>query len=340
MPGDILDFSVNLNPLGPPPEIKKAVRDAYSLLTRYPDLHMRQLKDTLSRHENIPADWILPGNGAAELLFLLTGATNPKLAVIVHPSFSEYEEACRAASIPISRIILNRQDGFRFPQNLADRIPGDAGLVFLCSPNNPTGAIASPSLIRSLLDNARRNHFYLLVDESFLSFREDVDALSAVRFCAEYPQLIVLKSLTKLFAVPGVRIGYAICSSKQIQERIETLSPPWTVNIFAEKIAEAVLDNRAYIQATRSFLSAESVRFYRRLQEIPGVSPCFPGANFILFHADADACLEETLLSRGIRIRSCAGFPGLTARDWRVCVARQAENDRLCNTLFDIMQSP
>lgn len=335
----LIDYSANINPLGSPPDTTKAVEAALQKMSRYPDITYGDLRKAIAKYENVPETFLLPGNGAADVLFGLTRALHPAHAAVISPAFSEYRQACEAVNAAVTDVILSESIGFHPNEELLTQIPPETDLTFLCTPNNPTGAVCPRSLIVSLANQSRQRGGVLLVDESFLDFREDEPEHTAVPLCQEYPNLIVLKSLTKFYAMAGVRIGYAVCSSPTLAAEYQRVNPPWMVSAFAEELTIMALSAQAYQQESRHYTACRATELYQALKNLPGIRPYLPGANFILFACEKPIDLKEKLLARQILIRRCEDFAGLGKNWYRVCVSKPEKNNQLIQALSEILQS-
>lgn len=337
----LLDFSANINPLGPPDCVRAAVLRSLEHVVHYPDPACREFCRAAAGAEQVPEEWILPGNGAADCLFALVRALSVRRAAVVAPAFSEYEAACRAAGCACDSIPLSADTGFVPEESLLERIPEGTELLFVCTPNNPTGAVADRSLIESLLGWAERADARLLVDESFLDFREDAPERTAVPLCRLSMRLIVLKSLTKLYAVPGIRLGYAVCSDRALLQLAREGMPPWNVNGFAAEIGPLLFEQREYVEQTRRQTRKEADWMLQQLRALPDLTAFVPGANFILFCLGSPgriwpSDLRAELYREGILVRPCGGFAGLDSRYYRICVSSHERNERLLAALREI----
>ena len=228
----ILDFSANINPLGMPTSVKKAIIEGLDEAEKYPDITYFELKCAIGEFENINKENLILGNGAAEVLFNVVRGINPKNTLILAPTFSEYEEATKAINGNIIYYNLKEENNFYIQEDILDYINNDLDLIFICNPNNPTGVITEKDLLVKILIKAKKNNVMVLIDESFLDFIEE--DLSMISYINEYENLVIIKSLTKFFALPGIRIGYGICGNIELKEKIERISPAWNINIFAE----------------------------------------------------------------------------------------------------------
>ena len=205
---DALDFSANVSPLGLPAGVAAAITAALPMADRYPDPLCRELRAALAAAEGVPADWILCGNGAADLIFRLVLALRPRRALLPAPTFAEYAAALDTVNCEVTRFFLNEANDFAVTDAFVDAVDSDTDIVFLCQPNNPTGQVTPPELVQKLLRRCAACGAVLVVDECFLDFLPDRNDLTTKRFLHDAPQLIILKAFTKLYAMAGVRLGY------------------------------------------------------------------------------------------------------------------------------------
>ena len=215
-----VDFSVNVNPLGTPESVKEAVRKSAESVEQYPDALCRDLTRALSEKEQLPEENILFANGAAELIFALTQALRPKKALIAAPGFAEYEAALSAAGCFIRMYPLQKEKGFLLQDDFCDDLTDDLDLVFLCNPNNPTGLTIPQELLLKILDNCRERNIYLVLDECFIEFLPEPEKVTMQGKLDEYPNLLILRAFTKIYAMPGLRLGYLLCSDEDLLDRI------------------------------------------------------------------------------------------------------------------------
>ena len=248
----IIDFSANINPLGMPDSVKKAIIENLSEAEKYPDITYYELKSAISKFEKTTLNNLILGNGAAEVLFNVVRGINPKNSLILAPTFSEYEEAVKAINGNIIYYKLIEENQFHIQEDILTYINKDLNLLFICNPNNPTGVITEKELLFKILEKAKRNNVIVLIDESFLDFINE--AFSVIKYIDEYENLIIIKSLTKFFALPGIRIGYGICGNIKLVKRIENISPAWNINIFAEIATKAGLKDENYIRNSIKYI--------------------------------------------------------------------------------------
>jgi threonine-phosphate decarboxylase len=328
----IMDFSANINPLGFPASGVRAIRSALQQIVHYPDPACWKIRQALAQHCCVDPDKILVGNGSTELIHLLPRALAIESALIIGPTFEEYAHALTDAGSVVQYVHARREERFRPPvqdvlkELTAGRSRFDA--VFLCNPNNPTGRVMSRRCVRELAEAADRQQAWLVVDEAFIDYCQ---AQSVVSMLNEYPRMVVLRSLTKFYAMPGLRIGYLLAASKvvgQIQDR----QPPWSVNSLVQDVSRSVLRDRTYAARSRTFMKQERSRFMRGLRSVPAMRAYPTAANFVLIELPAWTCAGEVtdrLASEDLLVRDCSVLPGLTTQMIRVAIKTAKENRRL-----------
>lgn len=345
------DFSVNLNPLGPLKSVQDALAAALNHVEEYPDPEYRELRRGLANYWQLAEEQLVPGNGASELIPGIIRTLSPKNCMVTAPCYSGYETALNAAasSCRIHRIPLRAENDFTLPENICQEIARvKPNLLILTNPNNPNGKRISANRLREIADTCRAAGTVLLVDECFLALSGgDEDSLiHCIR--SEALPAVVLRAFTKTFAIPGVRLGYAVCSAPTA-ERIRRELPEWNLSVFAQYAGRAAFGNvtpgtpapetsaggtSGYLTASvemiareREFLSAELEKLGLRV---------FPSdANYILFQS-RDRELHQKLLDKGILIRDCRDYHGLTAGFYRTAVRTHRENTALLQCLRNI----
>lgn len=334
IPADrLLDFSANINPLGMPVSVKRAIVDNFDLAERYPDVEYRQLHAALARHHQVPAAWILAGNGETEAIFALVDGLQPRRAMIVTPGFAEYRRALVRGGCVIDSFALREEDGWQLTDAMLDALTPELDCLFLCTPNNPTGLLPERALLEAIARRCKALNITLILDEAFIDFIAGEPGFIPVLH--NNPHIWVLRSLTKFYAIPGLRLGYLVNSDEQAVARIRARQMPWSINAFAALAGEKGLEDDAFQQATWQWLKTEGARFYQGLQALPGLT-VYPGqANYLLLKCDTD--LQRALLERHILIRSCANYPGLDERYFRVAIRSAEENSRLLAALTQVL---
>jgi cobyric acid synthase CobQ/L-threonine-O-3-phosphate decarboxylase len=326
----VLDFSANINPLGPPEWLRAVVSSALGKVVHYPDPECTELKAAAGDRFGVSAAEVLAGSGSTELIFLLARAAENKRAVIPVPSYSDYAASAELAELHVERLLLREESDFRVDYDELDRCLTADDLVFLGHPNNPTGV---PLDCRAILDlAARRPQTLFVIDEAFADLADGVESFLATR----PPNMVVLVSLTKTYAIPGLRLGCAVGDSRLVRS-IAAIQPPWSVNTIAQAVGCAALRDREYVRLSREFVREQRVRLQALLDEVPGLK-VYPGtANFLLLKLERTGItgteVAERMLKDGIGVRCCGNFDGLDDRYIRVAVRTVDENQRLVDSL-------
>lgn len=328
----LIDFSANINPLGLSKQVIKSIEEALPQIVHYPDPEGVALKAAIAEHYQVTVEGITLGNGAVELLYLLCHVLKPKRALILAPSFSEYERAAHSVNAAIEYHYLTSQ--YQFEIDLDALIPklAEQDILFIGNPNNPTGTVLTNTELEKLLQSAEKEQCFVVIDESFIDFIENSAQYTCRALTKKYSHLVILHSLTKFYAIPGLRLGFAL-ASEAVTTKLHLSKDPWNVNILAQKAGVAALADLDYQRSTRDYVKEEKMDFYRQLQGIAGLNVYPPTVNFVLVDLagtlwDA-AQLKGALLEKDILIRDCSNYPGLSAAFVRFAVKTHAENQIL-----------
>lgn len=323
-----LDFSANINPLGMPEGVKTAFHSAIDLCEKYPDHNCTELKKVIAEHENCSENHICVGNGAADLIYRIVHVFKPEKCVIVSPSFSEYEKALNEVNCEISFYQLKEEMDFDLQSDFGNRINSETDMVFLTSPNNPTGKIISAEILKSIAEKCLETDTILVADECFMDFAENGWEYSVRRFMNE--NIIILKAFTKIYAMAGIRLGYAVCGDSAKAGKISESGQYWSVSAVAQKCGTAALKEKEYIQKTVELVTTERYYLESELNRL-GFKVYRGFANFVFFRSEAGLC--EKLLDKGILIRCCGNYHGLSDKYYRIAVRTHAENRELIKTM-------
>ena len=329
----MLDFSANLHPLGMPPAVAEAARRAVEAADRYPDPLCRALRADIARRDGVSPAEVLCGAGAADLIVRLCLALRPKTALVTAPTFSEYEGALRLAGCAVRRHPLRAEESFDLTEDILSAITEDLDLLFLCNPNNPTGRLISPDLLRAICRRCGETGTRLALDECFI---ELTDAPPATPLLRDNPRLLLLRAFTKSYAVPGLRLGYALCADAGLLKAMARAGQPWSVSAVAQAAGIAACALPRWPEAGRALLCAERPKLLTGLRSL-GLTVWEGAANYLLFRAPGDRTLKERLAERGILLRSCADYAGLGAEDYRTAVRRPEDNARLLRALQEVL---
>lgn len=325
-----LDFSISLNPMGPPPGVLEAAQAAVLEWNRYPDPKCRALRQAAARRDGAPEEFLLFGNGASDLIDRFLRALRPRRALLPAPTFSEYRRGLEKIGCEIEELFLDKENNFTITGDILKAVQSGVDLVFLCDPNNPTGRRMEPEFLRALLDRCREAGACLAVDQCFLELTEG-DSDSLVSEVAG-GGLFLLRALTKSYALAGLRLGYCLCGDRALLERMEELGSPWPVSAPAQAAGVcAFRDFPCWPERSLPFLREERARMTRALEAL-GLWVCPSEANFMLFQGPADLG-ERLLREEGILIRDCANYSGLGPGWYRIGLQGEAENTRLLQAL-------
>ena len=322
----VYDFSANLNPLGMPESVKNALQKSISEWEKYPDPFCRSLVKKLSERENFPPENIVCGNGAADLIFRIVQTVKPKKAVVCAPSFSEYSKALIQNECEILHYFLSEKSGFALDEKILEMLDESVQMLILCTPNNPTGRTVDSELLRRICEKCEANDIVFLCDECFIDFTEN--AAHAEQFMN--PNVVVLKAFTKIYAMAGLRLGYAFFGDKTLAESVRRNGQFWSVSAPAQTAGEAALDEKNYLEKTLELAKKEREFLTENLRNF-GFKVYPSEANFILFYTKI--ALDEMLLSEKILIRNCANFDGLEQGYFRIAVRSHEENSALVSAI-------
>lgn len=335
-PGQILDFSASINPLGMSPMVRDALVGSLDTLLHYPDSSHTELKEALARFHGLSAANFTIANGSTELIHNLPALLSGDKALILSPSFSEYVSALSQHKWEITHLILKPEDGFLIDmEKLRSAISSGVDLLFICNPGNPAGLLYPPQVIEKIQNICLAAGTFMILDEAFMDFCE---GNSAKRMIALGDNAVVLRSMTKFFSIPGLRLGYAI-SNANFADRLDQAGGPWRINSLALIAGVAALQDVLHNQKSLEFIRQERCRLFEGLGKFPQLRPYPSSANYLLVEimGEITSCqLKERLLRQRILIRDCAGFAGLSDKFFRIAVRTIEENNKLLKCLRDI----
>lgn len=319
-----LDFSVNMNPLGVPKAVIRKLQEAVNVVHTYPDIQAEALYHSVANMLEIQEEKILFGNGASELFMAIIHGISPKRIVIPVPSFYGYLHAAESSNAEIIYCGQTRE-------TLLKALTEETDLLFLANPNNPTGETRGKAEMKALLSHCKERGIVVVLDECFVEFcEEDLSMLTEIM---EYPDLVVVRAFTKLFSIPGVRLGYLVCGNVKLLGKIRRQIPEWNLSVFAQKAGSACAKEQEFVRKTALFVKKEREYLEEGLQKL-GIRTFPSKANFLLVYSRKP--LYEELLKRGILIRDCRNFRGLTKGYYRIAVKTREENEALLRTIGEI----
>ncbi len=334
----IIDFSANINPVGIPESGRMAIVSAIDSLVNYPDPDYIDFKEAVAKHHDLSPAYVFPGNGAIDSLYSAVMAANPKRVLVSVPSFVEYEKAIEKAGAQYTPVYRSESEGYKFEiSTLLDALEPSVDLVVICNPNNPTGDLINHSDIVRILDKCKAVGAVLLLDEAFMEFAEHLGAVSAIELITKYENLIISRSLTKYYAVPGLRAGYLLTSNEQILRRLGEQGEPWKLNTLADEFSRAVLKDQAYVRATQAWIEHEGVKLLGALNQFNEIKAYESYGNYIFIKWSGEGELREILLNRGIAIRTCNNYDGIGRGYYRIAVKDECSNNKLIEVLKELL---
>lgn len=325
----LLDFSANINPLGPPPQVMETIKQQLGTIIHYPDPAQRKLKEKLAHRFALKPEQIIIGNGAAECMALIILALKPQTVGVVYPCFSEYEKLSTAFGAKIKACYGRVEQQFKPDLQDLFAMFNEVDLAFIGHPNNPTGITYSLEELKAIAAQAEATNTYLVIDEAFIDFIPKNKQITMLPNLAQYTKLIIVRSMTKFYAIPGLRLGYAV-SQPDIIARLQEKQVTWSVNLLALTAGEICLDELEYEEQTIALIKEQREYLKQSIEEKLGWFVFSGQANFLLVRLPETmkaAELQWEMGKRGVMIRSCAMYPGLTEHDFRIAVRSKQEND-------------
>ncbi|MDE1890419.1 MAG: threonine-phosphate decarboxylase [Planctomycetota bacterium] len=333
----VLDFSASINPLGYPEKIQKVLWENFNDILHYPDIDCASLRKCIAQKIGHPGDEIIVGNGSTELFYLIPRALRPNKGIIFQPTFSEFAEALKCSHTGVINHVLREEDGFCFTYHKNHFQDRKVEIVFLCNPNNPTGQLVEKTIV---LDMARQHpNITFVVDEAFMDFVDEPGRYSVIDDAGAMRNLIVVRSLTKFYGFPGLRIGYLVTHVDLVKKLME-YKEPWSVNTLAQLAATVAMEDKEFVSKSREFMFHERLYLFNELSNIHELQPYKPTANYILVKINTggmnSSLLRERLLDHDIAIRDCSNFVGLNDKYFRVAVRTKEENMKLITALKNV----
>lgn len=334
----ITNFGANVNPLGLSEHVKAEIAGHLDLLSSYPDRDYTSLRRTISEYCGVPDGYILPGNGSSELISLLIEARAPKHTLILGPTYSEYSRELSFSGSTQEYYHLKEEQNFELDvDDLCRTLKNGYDFFIMCNPNNPTSSAVFQDDLRILLDFCREHGIFVMIDETYVEFAPDISAATAVPLTRDYPDLMVLRGVSKFFAAPGMRFGYGITGNAGFLKRMKEKQVPWSLNSIGAYAGELMFKDREYIEKTRSLILSERERMYQAVKEMSDYKVYQPYANFLLVKIIKEGVTSfdvfERCIKAGLMIRDCSSFQCLDGEFVRFCVMMPEENSRLLHEL-------
>lgn len=333
----VIDFSVNINPMGISKEVKKVIVKSLDDVYGYPEIDGITAKKSIAEYETTHVEHLILGNGATELIYLYARTIRPKKVLVIQPTFNEYKRAFKAVGSEIYEYIMDETNDFIIDNHkiieAINKVKPDV-LVF-CNPNNPTGRYIKNQGFAPIIKSLDEINAALFIDESFIDF----SGLPSYKSYIERHAVFILRSMTKYFAVPGMRLGYGI-GNKTIIKRMAALKEPWTVNCFALNAVETLINDKDYMLRTKQWFESEKMWLYESLTKINNLHVIESHTNFFLCKLlnNTSKEIQAKLLEDDIYIRTCEDFTGLDDTFIRLAVKQREDNIKLIRCLERILK--
>ena len=337
----IVNFAGNVNPLGLPASVKEAVATHADLFSSYPDREYLSLRNVLSNYCDVPADYILPGNGSSELIALLIEARAPKHTLILGPTYSEYSRELTFSGSTQDYYHLQETSDFRPDlEDLFHTLSDGYDFHIICNPNNPTSSAIFRDELKELLAFCKRKNIFVMIDETYVEFAPDISAITAVPLTKQFSNLMVLRGVSKFYAAPGMRFGYGITGNSEFLKTMREKQIPWSLNSLGAFAGEMLFQDHDYYQQTRNLILSERQKMYETIKKLPTFKIYPAYANFLLVKILKDGVTSfdvfERCIQKGLMIRDCSSFQCLEGEYVRFCIQMPEENQRLLDLLQTI----
>lgn len=340
----ITGFGANVNPLGISPMMRRGLAEKIDVITSYPDPEYTDLRGHIAGYAGCRPEQILVGNGCTELISLFVQIRQPKKALIVSPTYSEYERQIALTGGKVCYYALQEKNGFRLPvDDFCRELSEDYDLCVICNPNNPTSTAIEPAGMRHILDCCQESGIFLMIDETYAEFAPEHVSVSSAGLLKEFDNFAILRGVSKFFAAPGLRLGYAMTADLELVRKISERKDPWTVNSLAVAAGALMFNDTEYIEHTRRLISSERERIYRDLLTWKNIKVYKPYANFILVRILKKGVTSYDVfahaIKQGLMLRDCSTFPGLEDETFfRFCFMTPEKNTELLECIKELLE--
>lgn len=334
-PKDIIDFSSNINPYLIP-NLDEYILEGLSVCNKYPDISYKSLRENIARYLSVDSCNIIPGNGATEIIYLLMKSIGKRIAIL-NPTFSEYERSANLSGLEVLNLYLNKDNNFELDLNYIRENIDKFDSLFICNPSNPIGKTYDLS---SLVELLKKHNKLLIVDETFMEFAEHEENYSLIKHIKENENIFIIKAITKFFGIPGIRLGYGVCSNQNILDKMYEIKEPWTINSFADIISNYIFKDEEYIKNSKEFFIKERAYVLKELRDIKAIKVYDTNTNFILvklLNTTASKLKEKLFLEGNILIRDASNFRNLDESYIRIAIKSHSENKKILNQLNKIL---
>lgn len=337
---NLVDFSANINPLGPPDRVMDAIKAQLYQIIHYPDPVQRKFKQKLAEKLDVTPFHLVIGNGAAECMALAILALKPKRVGVIYPCFSEYEQLSVAFGATVKGC-YGKNDRQLKP-DLAElfEVISEVDLMFIGHPNNPTGMVYTVDELHQIMKQAEKSDTFVVIDEAFIDFLPDQNQLTLLQDIETYKHMIIIRSMTKFYAIPGLRLGYAIAHPTLIK-RLKEKQVTWSVNQVALLAGELCVDEMDYAEKTRSLIIDQREVVKSKIEKDLGWYVFSGRANYLLIRLPKPLTaskLQWKMGQKGFLIRSCSMYKGLTEQDFRIAIRSENENNLLLKAFSEVVE--
>ncbi|MBQ9580271.1 MAG: aminotransferase class I/II-fold pyridoxal phosphate-dependent enzyme [Lachnospiraceae bacterium] len=338
---NIINFAANVNPMGISPLLKEELTKHINIIETYPDRNYTDLRASIGKYCACNPEYITVGNGSTELISLMAQFIHPEKALIIGPTYSEYGHEIGLSGGSITYFELKESEDFRLNIEalFTELQKTHYDMLVICNPNNPTSGIISQDILSLIMQLCKDLGTFIMIDETYMEFSRNEARAFAAPLTERFDNFIVLRGISKFFASPGLRLGYAITKNEELLNKIRTEQNPWSVNSIAALAGTVMYNDSEYIRKTKDFMHKEQTRLYDIFKASDKYKPYPADANFILLkildeRLDASS-LFELCIRNNFMIRNCDSFPFLSDRFIRFCFMSREDNDKLTNLLLN-----
>lgn len=335
---DIISYAANVNPLGVSPKLLNYLQNHLDVITSYPDRNYNALRNSIANYTGANFSHILVGNGATEIIGFMAQFINPKKALIIAPTYSEYAREIGLSGGQVDYFVLKEEANFNLNLKELDiQLKKKYDMLILCNPNNPTSSVLDQSQLTKILKSCKKYGTFAMIDETYVEFAPNYEKTTAIPLVEDFHNFIVLRGTSKFYAVPGLRLGYAITSNESLIRLINEKRDPWTINAIANEAGIHMFDDEDYISSTKTLIHDEQVRMFQLFDQCSTFKVYKPSANFLLLKILdpnlTSSIYFERAIKKGFMIRDCSDFVGLDQQFIRFCFMDPKDNDNLAALL-------
>ena len=334
----IVKFAANVNPLGISETVKNLLKENLDIMSSYPDRDYVDLRNSIADYINVDSENIIVGNGSTELISLLISQRLPKKALLIGPTYSEYSKELSLSGCIQENFLLKEEDDFEINiPDLVNELNNSYDMLIICNPNNPTSSAILNGNMRIILEECKKRNTFVMIDETYVEFAPEGCNISSVEFTKEYKNLIVLRGVSKFFAAPGLRLGYAITGNASFIKNVKEHQIPWSLNSIAAFAGTHFFKDEEFIHKTKTLINIERKRIYDELSNVEGIKIYPAYANFFLVKITKDSLTShdifESCIKKGFMIRDCSSFKYLDGEYIRFCIMAETDNKQLISVL-------